>query len=77
MGERGLESVKFLDYGSKFKIKKSFFFSFFWGGGLGVGGGVGGLGRSGDVGRISGWTDEQAQTNLPLPLLRSWDITMH
>ena len=32
MGERGLESVKFLDYGSKFKIKKSFFFLFFGGG---------------------------------------------
>ena len=73
--------MKFLDYGSKFKIKKKlfffvFFFLFFFGG-WGLGGGVGGLGRSGCEGRIGGWTDEQAQTNLPLPLLRSWDITMH
>ena len=34
--------------------------NFFFFGGGGVGGGV------------DGWTDEQAQTNLPLQLLRSW-----
>ena len=37
---------------------------FFWGGGGVVGGGRG-------VG-VDGWTDEQAQTNLPLQLLPSW-----
>ena len=26
---------------------------------------------------VDGWTDEEAQTNLPLQLLRSWGITMH
>ena len=29
-------------------------------------------GMSGGGGRVDGWTDEQAQTNLPLQLLRSW-----
>ena len=38
---------------------------FFWGGG--GGGGGDGAGWVVDV-----WTDEQAQTNLPLQLLRSW-----
>ena len=34
-------------------------------------GGGGGVGR-GEGGGVDGWTDEQAQTNLPLQLLRSW-----
>ena len=38
-------------------------FFFFGGGALG--------GVSGDGGAVDGWTDEQAQTNLPLQLLRS------
>ena len=47
-------------------LKKMFFFS----GGGGGGGldGVRGVMRGGE----DGWTDEQAQTNLPLQLLRSW-----
>ena len=37
------------------------------------GGGEGGeVGVSGDGGRVDGWTDKQAQTNLPLQLLLSW-----
>ena len=40
----------------------------------GGGGGVGGApGEGGRGGGVDGWTDEQAQTNLPLQLLR----TMH
>ena len=42
-------------------MRKNFFFFFF----LGGGGGGGGEG------------DEQAQTNLPLQLVRNWGITMH
>ena len=45
-------------------LKKNYFF---WGGGGGGGGGGG----------VDGRTDEQAQTNLPLQLLRSCGITMH
>ena len=48
------------------KSKKTFFFVFFLGGG---GGGVGA--------GVDGRTDEQAQTYLPLQLLRSWGITMN
>ena len=29
-------------------------------------------GEGGGVGRVDGWTVEQAQTNLPLQFLRSW-----
>ena len=38
------------------------------------GGGGGGVGERGIVGlgRVDRWTDEQAQTNLPLQFLRSW-----
>ena len=39
----------------------------FFGGGSGGGGGDGGCG-----GVVDGWTDKQAQTNLPLQLLPSW-----
>ena len=38
-----------------------------------VGGGGGGVGGMGWVsGGVDGWTDEQAQSNLPLQLLQSW-----
>ena len=38
-----------------------------------VGGGGGGGGDVRMVGAgVDGWTDEQAQTNLPLQLIRSW-----
>ena len=44
------------------KSKKKDFLFFFFGGGGGVGvGGVGGV-----EGGVDGWTDKQAQTNLPL-----------
>ena len=73
--------MNFLYYESKFKF-------FFWGGGGGVGGArvsdfffhkeskseekkIEGLGRVG-VGGVDEWIVEQAQTNLPLQLLRSW-----
>ena len=50
-------------------LKKNDFF--FGGGGLaGGGGGLGGV--TGDGGGVEGLTDEEAQTNLPLQLLRSW-----
>ena len=48
---------------SKSKKKKIFFFF--------LGGGVGGWWRGGSVWGVDGWTDKQAQTNLPLQLLRS------
>ena len=45
--------------------KYFFFFSFLGGGGGGPGQGEAGM-------EVNGWTDKQAQTNLPLQLLRSW-----
>ena len=38
-----------------------------------AGGGGGGGGR-GVGGGVDGWTEKQAQTNLPLQLLRSWGL---
>ena len=46
------------------KESKSKIFFFFGGGGGGR--------DEGARGGVDGWTDEQAQTNLPLQLLRSW-----
>ena len=60
-GLRGLESLNFFHKESKSKKKIFFFF----GGGSGVWCGEGG----GMGGGKDGWTDEQAQTNLPLHLL--------
>ena len=42
-------------------------------GGCSSGGGGGGGRRRG----VDGWTEEQAQTDLPLQLLRIWGIKIH
>ena len=60
-GGGGVEEVNFFNKESKTylrKKKKIFFCVCEWGGGGGRG--------------VDGLTDEQAQTNLPLQLLRSW-----
>ena len=49
-------------FSTKIPNLKKFFFFFGGGGGGGVGVGGG----------VDGWTDEQARSNLPLQLLRSW-----
>ena len=61
-----LESVNFFSQTTNNPNKKKKKKFFFWGG-AGVGGGGGWL-----VGVLDGWTVQQAQTNLPLQLLRSW-----
>ena len=55
-GDRG-ELEQVIFFTKNPNLKKKFFWFFFLGGG---GGGV------------DGWTDEKAQTNLPLQLLRCW-----
>ena len=65
--------MNFFYYVSKFNI----FFFLFGGVGGGLAGGARvsefGLGGGGTGGGVDGWTVEQAQTNLPLQLLRSWE----
>ena len=54
-------------------LKKMFVFLFFFSAGWGVEGGVGrGWAGSGGGAGVDGWTEEQAQTNLPIQLFRSW-----
>ena len=62
-GWRGARVSDFFHKESKSKKK----IVFFWGGGEGGRPGLGG--GWGVGGRVDGWTDEQAQTNLPLQLL--------
>ena len=69
MGSGELEEVNFLNKESKAYLKKK---NSGGGGSVGLGGGGRGFGAEWWCGGIDGWTDEQAQTNLPLQLLRIW-----
>ena len=81
MGEAGVSEFFSMNQNLKY------FFFFFWGGGGWGAGGARvsvffftkdpnlkkkGGGRGAGWGVVDGWTVEQAQTNLPLHLLRSW-----
>ena len=65
---RGARVSEFFTQNPNLKKKYIFFlFFFFWGGGAGAG-----MCVCAEGGGVDGWTDEQAQTNLPLQFLRSW-----